>query len=162
LCLYDSDFIMKRFLSPQWRSQWLAIAFGLGCAPPLLAQTLPFSGRWLLDDHPETQAYTILTIKGTSITWRGPNKSTPPCVQEFALKKENPGTVYADVHGTKFVAGALGSLPTYLLTISASTCGGIGEQVRIRYPLVYDVTHIEFIEYAQGKPVSSRRFHRKQ
>ena len=153
---------MNRFLSPRRRAQWLAIACGLGCAPSLLAQTLPFSGRWLLDDHPDAQTYTTLTIKGPNLTWTGPDKSVPPCVQQFELKKENPGTVYRDVHGTKFVAGALGSLPTYLLNISASTCGGVGEDVRIRYHLVYDVSHIEFIEYAQGKPVSARRFHRKK
>jgi hypothetical protein len=153
---------MKRFLSARCRAQLFAIVVGLGCAPSLLAQALPFTGRWLLDDRPEAQTYTALTIKGTRMSWSGPNKSTPPCVQEFELKNEKPGTVYTDVHGTKFVAGSLGSLPTYLLTVSASTCGGIGEQVRIRYPLVYDVRHIEFIEYANGKPVSSRRFHRKQ
>jgi len=34
--------------------------------------------------------------------------------------------------------------------------------VRIRYPLIYDTRHIEVIEYENGKPVSSRRFHRKK
>ena len=96
------------------------------------------------------------------MTWRGPDKSAPACVQPFTLKKESPGTVYTNGHGTKFVAGALGSLPTYLLTLGPATCGSPAEEVRISFPLVYDIKHIEFIEYVHGKPVSSRRFYRKK
>jgi hypothetical protein len=141
----------------------LAMLFGLACAPSVLAQSLSFTGKWLLDDGSEAQAgYTVLTIKGERLSWSGPNKSAPGCVQEFVVKKENPGTVYLDGRGTKFVAGVKGSIPTYLLQLRTSTCGRIGEDVRIRYPVVYDTGHIEVIEYVSGKPLGSRRFHRKK
>ncbi|HEX8785975.1 MAG TPA: hypothetical protein VF793_07325 [Telluria sp.] len=154
---------MKNFLSSRCRARLLATVVGLGWASSLLAQPLPYIGRWLLDDQAEAQASpSILTVKEASMTWSGPNKSAPACVQQFVVKKENPGSVYTDGHGTKFVAGSLGSLPTYLLKVSASTCGGANEDVRIRFPLVYDINHIEVIEYVNGKPVSARRFHRKK
>lgn len=154
---------MKKLSSPRCRTRLLAILFGLGCAQSALAQPLPFAGRWLPDDDSATPAArAILAIKGTTMTWRGPDKSAPVCVQEFVLKDEKPGTVYTDGRGTRFVAGVPGSIPTYLLKLSASTCGGVAEDVRIRYPLIYDVNHIEFIEYVSGKPVSSRRFRRKK
>jgi hypothetical protein len=141
----------------------LAMLFGLACAPSVLAQSLSFTGKWLLDDGSEAPAgYTVLTIKGERLSWSGPNKSAPGCVQEFVVKKENPGTVYLDGRGTKFVAGVKGSIPTYLLQLRTSTCGRIGEDVRIRYPVVYDTGHIEVIEYVSGKPLGSRRFHRKK
>jgi hypothetical protein len=141
----------------------LALVLGLGAAPSLLAQSLPFTGRWLLDDRTEAQAsYTVLTIKGETMAWSGPDKSAPRCVQEFALKKETPGSVYLDGRGIKFVAGVKGSLPTYLLQLRSSTCGAVGGDVRISYPLVYDTRHIDVIEYVNGKPVSSRRFRRKK
>jgi hypothetical protein len=69
--------------------------------------------------------------------------------------------VYLDGRGRKFVAGVPGSIPTYLLNIVGGNCRGIEDQVRISYPLIYDVNHIEVIEYVKGKPASSRRFHRK-
>lgn len=147
----------------------LAFLLGLGCAPSLLAQPqsqpqqLPFAGRWLLDDRPASQAaHTVLSVKDDRLRWSGTDKSVPPCEQVFALKKEKPGTVYLDGRGTRFLAGFPGSIPTYLLTLRSSTCGRAGEEVRIRYPLVYDTQHIEVIEYVGGKPVSSRRFHRKK
>ncbi len=144
-----------------------AFLLGLGCAPSLLAQQLPFAGRWLLDAQADAQAasrarYTVLSVKDDRLRWSGPDKSVPPCEQEFALKKEKPGTVYLDGRGTRFLAGFPGSIPTYLLTLRSSTCGRAGEDVRIRYPLIYDTRHIEVIEYENGKPVSSRRFHRKK
>jgi len=142
----------------------LAFLLGLGCAPSVLAQAqaLPFAGRWLLDAQPASQAtYTVLSVKDDRLRWSGPNKSVPPCEQEFALKKEKPGTVYLDGRGTRFLAGFPGSIPTYLLTLRSSTCGRAGDDVRIRYPLIYDTQHIEVIEYENGKPVSSRRFHRR-
>jgi hypothetical protein len=141
-----------------------AMLLGLGCAPSVLAQSLPFAGRWLLDADPKAPAaaYTVLSIEGERMTWSGPRKATPPCVQEFALKQERPGTVYVDGRGTKFLAGVKGSIPTYLLQLRSSTCGRSGEDTRIRYPLVYDTRHIEVIGYVNGKPVSSRRFHRKK
>jgi hypothetical protein len=155
--------IMKTCLSPGCRARLLAIALGLGAAPPLLAQPLPFSGRWLLDERSPTPApYTVLSIKGESMSWSGPDKSAPRCVQEFVLKRETPGSVYLDGRGTKFVAGAKGSLPTYLLQLRSSTCGRVGEDVRISYPLVYDTRHVEVIEYVGSKPVSARRFRRKK
>jgi hypothetical protein len=154
---------MKNFLSPRHQARLLAIALGLGCVPPLMAEPLPFNGRWLLDVPSDAQAsYTMLTVKGDKMTWTGPDKSAPKCVQQFVLKNEKPGTVYTDGHGTRFVAGSLGSLPTYLLTLTTSSCGNVDEDVRIRFPLVYDVRHIEVIEYVNGKPVSSRRFRRKK
>jgi hypothetical protein len=141
----------------------LAMLLGLACAPSVLAQSLPFTGKWLLDDGQDAQAaYTRLAIKGESMTWSGADKSAPGCVQEFVPKKENPGTVYIDGRGTKFLAGLKGSIPTYLLQLRTSSCGRAGEEVRIRYPLVYDTRHIEVIEYVNGKPLSSRRFHRKK
>lgn len=143
--------------------KFLGILLGLLAAPALSAQPLAFDGRWLLDAPQETQAaHTVLTIKGERMTWRGPDKSAPGCVQEFVLKKESPGTVYLDGRGRKFLAGVPGSLPTYLLKLRSSTCGRIDEEVRISFPLVYDTRHIELIEYVNGKPVSSRRFHRKK
>jgi hypothetical protein len=141
--------------------RWLALLAGLAglaCSTPVLAQSLPFAGRWLLDERPDAPAaYTRLTVKGESMRWSGPAAS-PSCVQAFVVKQEKPGTVYVDGRGTRFVAGMKGSIPTYLLQLRTSTCGGIGDDVRIRYPLVYDTTHIEVIEYVNGKPVRSRRF----
>jgi hypothetical protein len=141
-----------------------SLLLGLACAPAVLAQSLPFAGKWLLDEDPKAPAaaYTVLHIEDGTMTWTGPAGATPRCVQEFVLKEEKPGTVYADGRGTRFVAGARGSLPTYLLQLRASTCGRAGETTRIRYPLVYDTRHIEVIGYVAGKPVSSRRFHRKK
>jgi hypothetical protein len=141
----------------------LAMLCGLACAPSVLAQSLPFAGRWLLDEDPKAPAaYTVLDIEGESMRWSGPGKVTPPCVQEFVLKQERPGAVYVDGRGTRFLAGVKGSLPTWLLELRSSTCGRSGEDTRIRYPLVYDTRHIEVIGYVNGKPVSSRRFHRKK
>jgi hypothetical protein len=132
-------------------------------APAVSAAPLPFDGRWLLDDPMGAQAsHTVLAIKGESMSWSGPNKSAPGCVQEFMLKKENPGAVYVDGRGRKFLAGVPGSLPTYLLKLRTSTCGRIDEEVRISFPLVYDTGHIELIEYVNGKPISSRRLRRKK
>jgi hypothetical protein len=117
----------------------------------------------VLDDLSQASAvYTSLTVKGESMRWTGPDKSRPPCVQEFVLKQERPGTVYVDGRGTRFVAGTKGSIPTYLLQLRTSTCGGAGEDVRIRYPLVYDTRHIEIIDYVNGKPVGARRFRREK
>jgi hypothetical protein len=141
----------------------LAFLVGLCAAPAVLAQSLPFSGHWLLDEGSAAAApYTSLTVKGGSMTWSGPDKSVPTCVQEFALKQEKPGTVYVDGRGTKFLAGVKGSIPTYLLQLRSSTCGRAGEDVRIRYPLVYDTRHIEVIDYVGGKPVSAWRLRRKK
>jgi hypothetical protein len=141
-----------------------AMLLGLACAPPVLAQPLPFAGKWLLDEDAKApaSAYTVLNIDDGAMTWTGPAKSTPKCIQAFVLKEEKPGTVYIDGRGTRFVAGLKGSIPTYLLQLQSSTCGRAGETTRIRYPLVYDTTHIEVIGYVGGKPVSARRFHRKK
>lgn len=133
----------------------------LGAAQSAAAQTLPFTGRWLLDDGPGPRAaYTRLAVDDGRLTWTGPDPATPPCVQDFVLKRERPGTVYVDGRGTRFVAGLKGSIPSYLLHLRASSCGRAGEDTRIRYPLVYDSRHIEVIGYVNGKPVSARRFHR--
>lgn len=138
-----------------------ARATALASAQP---QGLPFTGRWLRDEQPGARPrYPILVIDQDSMTWRGADKSTPDCVQPFTLHPEAPGTVYTDGQGRKFVAGAKGSFPTYLLDLGAGTCGAAaGAQARISYPLAYDVAHVEFIDYANGKPVGVRRFHRKK
>jgi hypothetical protein len=137
---------------------------GLGCAAAVPAQpmpaSLPFSGRWLLDEGRATAGYTVLTVKEASLTWSVPGKTPPPCAQDFAVQREKPGTVYLDGRGKKFVAGVPGSIPTYLLKLVGGNCRGIEDALRIHYPLVYDVGHIEVIEYVKGKPVSARRFHR--
>ena len=150
---------MKSFLRSRRRARVLATVLGLCCGPSVVAEPLPFTGRWLVDDHPEAQA---LHIKDASMAWREPHKSAPACVRQFALKKEKPGTVYTDGRGRKFVAGALGSMPTYLLKLDAGTCGSAADEMRISFPLVYDINHIELIEYALGKPVGARRLHRKK
>lgn len=143
------------------RARLLAFVAGIACTPALFAQALPFAGRWLLEEPaPAGLAYPTLTVKDTSMTWSGRDKSVPPCVQQFTLKKEAPGTSYTNGRGTKFIAGITGSLPTYLLRIDSNSCKGIEEEVRISYPLVYDTRHIEVIEYVKGKPVTSRRFRR--
>jgi hypothetical protein len=139
----------------------IGLGLGLSFTAPLSAQTLPFSGRWLLEHPTQVQEpYAVLSVKGNSLAWSAANKRAPTCVQQFEVKPEKPGTVYTDGRGTRFVAGAPGSIPAYLLKLGASTCPGIEEEVRIRYPLVYDTRHIEIIEYVKGKPVSSRRFSR--
>lgn len=141
----------------------VALLLGLAFAPSVLAQSLPFAGKWLLDEDPKAPAaYTVLRIEDGRLRWTGPARGTPECVQEFVLKEEKPGTVYVDGRGTRFVAGLKGSIPTFLLQLRASTCGRAGETTRIRYPLVYDIQHIEVIGYVGGKPVSARRFHRQQ
>jgi hypothetical protein len=144
-----------------FRSALLALALGPGCASSSMAEPLTFHGRWVPDDD-QAAPYASLTIKASTIAWRGPEKSAIPCVRDFVQKKERPGTVYRNGRGTKFVAGALGSMPTYLLTLNPGSCGSPGEEVRISFPLVYDINHIEFIEYVAGKPVSAVRLHRKK
>ena len=154
---------MKDCLNPGWRVRVLALVLSCGCAPSIMAQDLPFAGRWLLDEQPgaAAPAYPVLTIKGDTMSWGGPKKSAPTCVQQFVLQKERPGTVYANGRGTKFIAGVTGSLPTYLLKLTANGCEGGADAVRIIYPMVYGVRQIEVIEYANGKAVSVRRLHRK-
>jgi hypothetical protein len=155
--------VMKISLGSRGRAQLLALFFGMGAMSSLQAEPLPFAGRWQVDDDPEPQAgYTTLVVKGDTMSWHGKDKSLPRCVRQFTLKKEKPGTVYTNARGTKFVAGAKGSIPTYLLQLSPGVCGSTSEEVRINYPLIYDTRHIELIEYATGKPVSARRFHRKK
>lgn len=147
------------------RHAWLALVSalvcGLPCAPAAPAEAPPFNGRWRLDEPVPAQAtYTTLNIDGTRLAWRGRGKPAPACTHRFELKKEAPGTTYRDGRGTQFVAGFPGSLPTFLLKISGSDCGSPVDAVRISYPLVYDVRHIEVIEYVAGKAVSARRLHR--
>lgn len=143
------------------RTPLVALVLVLGCASSSMAEPLTFHGRWLPDEN-QDDTYASLTIKEATISWRGPDKSAPACVRDFVQKKERPGTVYRDGRGTKFVAGAPGSMPTYLLLLRPGCCGSPGDQVRISFPLVYDINHIEFIEYVAGKPVSARRLHRKK
>jgi hypothetical protein len=139
----------------------VAIVAGLGFSASVQAEPVPFAGRWLADD-PAESPYTTLTVKGDTMAWHGRDKSVPKCVRQFAVRQEKPGTMYTNARGTKFVAGAKGSIPTYLLQLDDGTCGSGSSAVRINYPLIYDTQHIELIEYAAGKPVGVRRFHRKQ
>jgi hypothetical protein len=138
----------------------LALAVGLGCASSVLAEPLPFAGRWLVDDHPDVQ----LRIKDATLSWREPGSPAPGCVRPFEVKQERPGTVYTDGRGKKFVAGVPGSIPTYLLKLGAGlgACASPAEEARIIFPLIYDTGHIELIEYVAGRPVSVRRLHRKK
>jgi len=154
--------VMKTSLGSRGRAQLLALFLGLGATSSLQAEPLPFAGRWQVDDDPEPQAgYTTLVVKGDTMSWHGKDRSLPKCVRQFTLKREKPGTVYTNARGTKFIAGAPGSIPTFLLQLGPGACGNASEAVRINYPLIYDTRHIELIEYATGKPVSVRRFHRK-
>jgi len=139
----------------------VAVVAGLGCGAPALAEPVPFAGHWLADDA-AASPYTTLTVKGDTIAWHGGDKSVPKCTRQFAVQPERPGAVYVNAHGTKFVAGAKGSIPTYLLQLDGGTCGTASSAVRINYPLIYDTQHIELIEYAGGKPVGAQRFHRKK
>ena len=142
----------------------LAAALGLVWASSALAQDLPFAGRWLLDEQPgaAASAYPVLTIKGDRLAWGGLKTSAPACVQQFVLQQERRGTMYTNAHGTKFIAGVPGSLPTYLLKLSHNGCAGAADAVRIIYPMVYRTGQIEVLEYVNGKVVSARRLHRKQ
>lgn len=157
------EMTMKNLLGPGSRARLLALVLGLGCAPAALAQSLPFTGRWLPDGSASGQAASsMVTVKETSMSWKGPDKSAPACVQAIVLKQERPGTVYLDGRGTKFVAGAKGSFPTYLFALADNPCGSIGDAVRISFPLAYDTDHMELVEYLKGRPVGSRRFRRKK
>lgn len=142
-------------------ARFVAVVAGLGCSSAVLAEPVPFAGRWLADD-PAASPYTNLTVKGDTISWHGRDKSVPKCVRQFAVQQERPGTVYTNARGTKFIAGFKGSIPTYLLQLDGGTCGSGSSAVRINYPLIYDTQHIELIEYAAGKPVGAQRFHRKK
>lgn len=154
--------VMKTSLGSRGRAQLLALFLGLGAMSSLQAEPVPFAGRWQMDDDVEPPAgYTTLVVKGDTMSWHGKDKSLPKCVRQFTLKREKPGTVYTNARGTKFIAGAPGSIPTFLLQLGPGACGSASEAVRINYPLIYDTRHIELIEYATGKPVSVRRFHRK-
>jgi hypothetical protein len=156
---YES--LMTSLLRPYRPACALAFAIGLGCAPALHAESLPFAGRWLLDRPPATPAaYTMLAVDDAGLAWSAPKGGPRGCAQRFVPRREKPGTVYLDGRGKKFVAGAPGSIPTYLLDLAGGNCRGIEDQLRISYPLIYDVGHIEIIEYVKGRPMSSRRFHR--
>jgi hypothetical protein len=152
---------MRHRLTLGWRARVLAAVIGLGCAQSVLAQDVPFAGSWLLDEQPgaAASAYPVLTIEGDKLSWGGPQKSAPTCVQQFVLQNEKPGTMYVNGRGTKFVAGVAGSLPTYLLKLRANSCA---DAVRIIYPMVYRTGQIEVLEYVNGKVVSVQRLHRKQ
>jgi len=154
---------MTQRLHPGWRARLLAMAAGLGCALSVLAQDMPFAGRWLPEQQPgaAAAAYPVLTIKGDSMSWGGPTRSAPACVQQFVLQNEKPGTMYVNGRGTKFIAGVAGSLPTYLLKLRTNGCAGGADAVRIIYPTVYGSRQIEVLEYVNGKVVSARRLHRK-
>jgi hypothetical protein len=139
----------------------VAVVAGLGCSASVLAEPVPFAGRWLADG-PAESPYTTLIVKGDTLSWRAPDKSVPKCVRQFTVLTEKPGTVYMNARGTKFVAGAKGSIPTYLLQLDGATCGPSSAVVRVNYPLIYDTQHIELIEYVAGKPVGARQFHRRK
>jgi hypothetical protein len=155
--------VMKTSLGSRGRAQLLALFLGLGAMSSLRAEPVPFAGRWQADDDAEPQGgYTTLVVRDDTMSWHGKDKSLPKCVRQFTLKKDKPGTVYTNARGTKFVAGAKGSIPTYLLQLDGGACGTAGSTLRINFPLIYDTQHIELIDYAAGKPVNARRFHRKK
>jgi hypothetical protein len=157
------DTAMKPSSGPRLRPHLPALLLCLACSTPVLADPLSIAGRWLADEPAGPDVpYTSLTIKDDTMTWRGPDKSVPACVRRFAVQTERPGTVYTNARGTKFVAGAKGSIPTYLLQLDGGACGTAGSTLRINFPLIYDTQHIELIDYAAGKPVNARRFHRKK
>lgn len=104
----------------------------------------------------------MLTIQDMTLAWREGRRAKPTCVRPFALVPERPGTIYLDGRGTKLVAGAKGSIPTWVLKLAPGDCGTAGDVVRIVFPLIYDTAHMELIEYAGGRPVDVRRFHRKK
>jgi hypothetical protein len=146
-----------------WKSvaQLCTAAVAFGCSPALSAQELLFTGRWVPDIQAAAPgAYAVLTIEAARMSWHDASMTSPGCSRDFALQPEKPGTEYADGRGTRFVAGTAGSLPTYLLKVTASTCGGKEDAIRISFPRAYDRAHMELIQYVQGKPVSARRFHR--
>jgi hypothetical protein len=160
---------MKIVFTPRRRARLLAAMLALVCASALPAQPSPYIGRWLPDAPPAVQASrTSLTIKAESLSWRGPDKSTRACTRAFVLKNEKPGTVYRNGRGKQFIAGAKGSLPTYLLMLDANadagsiTCDNPATEMRISFHMVYDIDHIEVIDYVNGKPVSVQHFHRRK
>ena len=110
-------------------ARFVGVVAGLGWSASALADPVPFAGRWLADDG-TASPYTILTVKGDTLSWQGPDKSVPKCVRQFTLQQERPGTVYTNARGTKFIAGFKGSIPTYLLQLDGGTCGSGGSAVR--------------------------------
>jgi hypothetical protein len=150
---------MKTLSNPMCR----ALVVLLACAwlPALAAERLSIFGKWAPDEGAGAKAGSpALTIEGSKLSWSGSKDGQPACVREFTLREERPGTVYTNGRGTKFVAGAKGSLPTFLLRIGASTCARTADAVRISFPLVYDSRHIEVLELAQGRVIASQRFYR--
>jgi len=129
------------------------------CAPAL-AQPAPaddqFIGRWKSDNPASATPDALLTIEGAAFTWRPNAKAPPQCRGTFARQNEKPGTVYLDAHGRKFVAGAIGSFPTYLLKVDPGTCGG-ADGWRISFPVPYDRRHMELTEYVGGRPTGYRK-----
>lgn len=140
------------------------IVLALGCAPSALAKPPQYEGHWQADGNAAASGTpsAILTIEGTKLSWRPKRKGRPVCAGSFARLDEKPGTVYRDAAGRKFVAGALGSFPTFLLQVDPGTCASTADQWRISFPLAYDKRHMELIEYRNGRPVGARRFVRAE
>jgi hypothetical protein len=142
----------------------IALALGGGIATTATAQDdsagYRFTGQWKSDNPASSAPDAILTLEGTALSWRPNGKAPPMCRGTFALQAEKPGSVYQDARGRKFVAGAVGSFPTFLLSVDPGTCGGGADQWRISFPLPYDRRHMELTEYRGGRPIGYRRMQR--
>lgn len=142
----------------------------LGCAAaaqvqaqtpsPTQAAAPQFMGKWKSANPASTTPDAILTIEGAAVSWRAAPGAKPMCSGAFALQAEKPGTVYLDAKGRKFVAGVIGSFPTFLLKVDPGTCGGGADGWRLSFPLAYDRGHMELTEYRNGRPIAFRRMQR--
>jgi hypothetical protein len=129
-------------------------------APSALAQAPQFTGHWKSDNPASAAPDAVLTIEGASLSWRPKRHAPPMCSGTFALQAEKPGSVYVDGRGKKFVGGAIGSFPTYLLKVDPGTCGGGADSWRLSFPLAYDRVHMALTEYRNGRPIGFRRLRR--
>ena len=127
-------------------------------APAPEARPPAYIGHWKADGDAAPDMPAILSLEGATLALRPKPKARPVCKGAFALQPEKPGTVYRNAEGRKFVAGSLGSLPTFLLNIEPGTCPVTASQWRISFPLPYDRRHMELIEYQGGRATGSRRY----
>jgi hypothetical protein len=139
-----------------------SLCLTLNCAPAAQAQaeTPQFLGHWKSDNPASTAPDAVLTIEGATVSWHPKRGAKPMCSGTFALQAEKPGTVYLDAHGRKFVAGMIGSLPTFLLKVDPGTCGGGADAWRLSFPRAYDRRHMELTEYRNGRAIAFRKMQR--
>lgn len=151
---------MNKHWKPVVRATLAATLLGLGMASAVAAEPQLFLGKWKSDNPASTTPDAVLTFDGDTLSWRPRDKAPPQCSGTFALQPEKPGTVYVNGLGRKFVAGAIGSFPSYLLNVNPGTCGGTADQWRVSFPLAYDRRHMEVTEYKDGKAMAYRRLQR--